>query len=67
MEKLYVVEEDKNFQEACKKAGLPNHMNGIHTRKSRRTEKADNQHLKRQASKWRNKKGLAYKTHMENN
>ena len=39
---------DNQFQEACKKVNLP----------ERKHEKLG---LKRQASKWRNKKGLAYK------
>lgn len=49
------------FREACVKVGLPNHKIVIHTRTSK-TERTGVPSLTRQASKWRNRKGLAYKT-----
>jgi hypothetical protein len=52
--------KDKTFIDACSKVGLPKHFATICSHKAkRRGESYTN--LARQASKWRNGKGLAYK------
>lgn len=55
-------EEDEVFKTACAEVGLPNHVNTTHSRKgSKKTPGSTS--LTRQASKWRNKRGLAWKTY----
>ncbi len=58
-------EQDETFQKACSEVGLPNHINTIRTR-TKVEKKPGLESLTRQASKWRNKKGSAYK-HFKNN
>jgi len=54
-------ETDNIFKTACEDVGLPNHKVVVHKRDSTST-KSGSSSLVRQASKWRNGKGLAYKT-----
>ncbi len=54
------AEQNETFKKWCMEVGLPNHINVIHTRKSVE-KKPGLTSLSRQASKWRNQKGAAYK------
>lgn len=55
-------ETDTTFIEACAAVGLPNHKNVVRIKGSTSTKGAGVTTLTRQASKWRLKKGLAWKT-----
>lgn len=55
------AEEDDDFNKACNYAGITVHKYCIHKRDSKSMQQKDMGRA-RQASKYRNKKGLAYKT-----
>jgi hypothetical protein len=53
--------KDKEFIDACSKVGLPNHESVIKTKGKTAKRMTANVGLTRQASKWRMRKGLAWK------
>ena len=55
------AEKDKPFQQACEKTGLPNHKTVIKEHGGKSRTVAGLTSLTRQASKWRMKKGKAWK------
>jgi len=59
-------ESDKSFTTACEKVGLPNHKTVVKQKRSKAVIlESGVVTLTRQASKWRMKKGKAYKERME--
>jgi len=53
---------NSEFIEACKAVGLPKHVVVVHSHNKTEKKETTEMGLARQASKYRNKKGLAYKT-----
>lgn len=55
------AEKDQLFNQACQKTGLPNHETIVKRRGEKPKNLSGSTSLTRQASKWRNGKGKAWK------